>query len=329
MSLYRKNLKQAVIIAWRHKYLWLFGLFATLMGGGEYEIITKGLSGDTSNSLFPNYNRLAEIGLLNKNTFANLVLILKNNFSEAIIPLLAVIAILVIFIFLVWLMVVSQTALVDNSSKIIGGKTDELGFTKGIKAGAKFFWPVVGLNLLMRAVIYLAFLLIALPTVLSVGQANSPLNSLYVVLFIILIPLAIVFAFIIKYAICYVIIKNHSFIQSLHSGWRLFAKNWLVSVEMAFILFLANFLAGLAILLALLILVVPFLFLALILYKLASLIGFWLVIIVGLIALLALVMLGGAALTTFQTVSWTGLFVELINRGGTSKIVRILDDWRK
>jgi hypothetical protein len=98
---------------------------------------------------------------------------------------------------------------------------------------------------------------------------------------------------------------------------------------MAFILFFINFLAGLIIILSILILVVPFLFLAIILYKLASVIGFWLIIMIGLVVLLCIVVLGGAALTTFQTVSWTGLFLELINKGGTSKIIRIAENWKK
>ena len=30
MSLYRKILKQALVLSWQNKYLWFFGLFATL-----------------------------------------------------------------------------------------------------------------------------------------------------------------------------------------------------------------------------------------------------------------------------------------------------------
>jgi hypothetical protein len=327
MFQYRNILKQAVLISWRHKYLWFFGLFATLLGGGgEYEIISKGLSGDTAQTIFPNFSRLAETGIFRWETFSNFGAIFKANPGSAIILLVMTAIIIILSIFLIWLMIVSQTALVNNSSEIINRGKNSLGIKDGVVSGIKNFWPVFGLNIMMKIIISLAFALISLPIILSKAPA---INYLYILLFIILIPAAIIFAFIIKYAVAYVVIKNDNFINSMKNGWKLFTQNWLVSVEMAFILFFINFLAGLIIILSILILVVPFLFLAIILYKLASVIGFWLIIMIGMAVLLCIVVLGGAALTTFQTVSWTGLFLELINRGGTSKIIRIAENWKK
>ena len=327
MFQYRNILKQAVLISWRHKYLWFFGLFATLLGGGgEYEIISKGLSGDTAQTIFPNFSRLVETGIFRWETFSNFGAIFKTNPGSAIVLLIMAVIIIILSIFLIWLMIISQTALVNNSAEIINKGKNSLGIKDGVASGIKNFWPVFGLNIIIKIIISLAFVLISLPIILSKAPA---VNYLYIILFIILIPIAIVFAFIVKYAVAYVVIKNNSFMDGIRNGWKLFTQNWLVSIEMAFILFFINFLIGLIIILSILILVVPFLFLAIILYKLASIIGFWLIIMIGLILLLCIVVLGGAALTTFQTVSWTGLFLELINKGGTSKIIRIAENWKK
>ena len=69
-----------------------------------------------------------------------------------------------------------------------------------------------------------------------------------------------------KYAIAYVVIKGSGFVEAVKLGWQLFVKNWLVSLEMAFILFFINFAVGFGLLLLFLISAGPFLFLALVFY---------------------------------------------------------------
>jgi len=331
MTFYRNILKQALSITWRHKYLWFFGLFATLIGGGEYEVLSRGIDGDATQNLFPYFSRLTETGIFSRNGLANMGQLFKDDPATAAILTLVSLIILALVIFLVWLMIVSQTALVNNSAEIISGKKElPSGVKRGVAAGVRYFWPVLGLNIIIKIIICLAFFIISLPVIFWATKLSSPtISSLYIILFIILVPVAIVLSFIIKYAICYVIIKGNNLMNAIKEGWQLFTKNWLISVEMAFILFFISFLVGLAIILAVLILIIPFLFLALLLYKAISFIGFWLIIIIGLIVLLAIIIGGGAALTTFQITSWTGLFIELVSHGGTSKIERIVEGWKK
>ena len=112
----------------------------------------------------------------------------------------------------------------------------------------------------------------------------------------------------------------------IQRGWSLFINNWLISLEMAIVLFLASFLVGLIVILLLLILAVPFAFLALALNYLTSFVGFWLVVILALIIFITIIVISGAMLTTFQISAWTGLFVELSGAGGTSKLIRIADN---
>ncbi|MFA4941958.1 MAG: hypothetical protein WC582_05240, partial [Patescibacteria group bacterium] len=184
MFQYRNILKQAVLISWRHKYLWFFGLFATLLGGGgEYEIISKGLSGDTAQTIFPNFSRLVETGIFRWETFSNFGAIFKTNPGSAIVLLIMAVIIIILSIFLIWLMIISQTALVNNSAEIINKGKNSLGIKDGVASGIKNFWPVFGLNIIIKIIISLAFVLISLPIILSKAPA---VNYLYIILFIIL-----------------------------------------------------------------------------------------------------------------------------------------------
>ena len=92
---------------------------------------------------------------------------------------------------------------------------------------------------------------------------------------------------------------------------------------MAFILFFFNFLVGLCLVVVFLILAVPFLFLALLLIKSGMFFNFGLLLAISILVYLAIIAVVGSALATFQISSWTGLFIKLVGRGGTSKLVRM------
>ncbi len=324
MLLYRNILKGAIKNTWRHKYLWFFGLFAALLGnGGEYEILIRGLTGDSQQSFFPGLKTIAATGVFSIKTLSNIgQLFIKEPFT-IIMMLLVGLIILILFGFLVWLTIVSQAGLVNNAALIIGNKKNN--FQDGINAGIRNFWPVFGLNIIIKIVVFLVFLLISLPLILTATRVGWQVVSLtYGIFFIIFIPIAIALSFIIKYAIAYVVIKGVNFIEAIKSGWQLFIKNWLVSLEMAIILFLINLAIGLILVLVFLILAVPFTFLAMLFYKFASLLGFWMVIVFAIFLFFAAIVLVGSVLSTFQISAWTGLFIELVGKGGVSKINRIM-----
>jgi peptidoglycan/LPS O-acetylase OafA/YrhL len=118
-------------------------------------------------------------------------------------------------------------------------------------------------------------------------------------------------------------VKGQPLAISLRNGWKLFKENWLISIEMALLLALINLALGLLAIFIVLVLAVPFLFLAAIFIKFGSVAGFWLVALSGFASFMVFLFLAGAILATFQVSAWTGLFLELINKGGTSKIVRM------
>jgi Na+-transporting methylmalonyl-CoA/oxaloacetate decarboxylase gamma subunit len=326
MFLYRKILKESLKISWNNKYLWFFGLFAAFLGGGgDFEIIFN----QSGKDLMLNVNRYRETGIFSGDVFNNIAELFKTETVAMLTIIGFSLLFLILLAFFLWLMVVSQAALVDRSAKIIKGKEEEVSILKGIESGNKHFWPVFTLNLTSKIIITLFFFIVSLPIVFLSNTNPASASIMFVVLFIILVPIALLFSFVVKYAICFIVIKKMKLVDSIQKGWALFKKNWLISVEMAFLLFFLNFAFGLGVIFLIIILSIPFLFLAFIAYKLFSIIGFLFIITIGFILLLLLVFVAGAFLSTFQISSWTNVYLKLIDNKGISKLVRVIGNLGK
>jgi len=323
MPFYRNILKQAWILTWRNKYLWWFGIFAALLGnGGEFEILFNNAGANPSQALFPSWQRMAGTGVFHWSTLSNMGSLFKNDTLNMMIVLLTCLLVLAIFIFVVWLVMVSQAAIVNNSAAVIKQKKHAL--RDGLDSGILNFWPVLTLNIIIKAVIYVLLVVISLPAIFFQGDFNA--NLFYVIALVIIVPVAIILSFIMKYAVAYAVINKSRVLPAIEQSYRLFKENWLISFEMAIILFFINLLVGLAIVLTILVLAVPFLFLGLIFYYSFSLAGSWLIAVLAFASFLFIVVTAGAALAVFQISSWTGLFLELEKKSGTSKLVRMVNN---
>jgi hypothetical protein len=319
MSLYRKIFKEALHSTWKNKYLWFFGLFAALFGtSGDYEIFSRFLTGDSS---MVGWRAIQDTKVLSMQSFNTISDFMTEDPLSFMLTMFVALFILILIFFIIWLATVSQAALVNNAVALSAGR--KVSFKDGVEVGGKNFWPVLGLNVFNKALISIIFLLIGMPLALSAGRSLVAYNFFYFLLFIVFVPVAIIISFIVKYAIAYKVIKGKPLLDCLKKSWQLFIENWLVSVEMAFILFFLNFLYGLAVLLLMLVLAVPFLFLALIFYYMTSFTGFWLVATFALVLFFVLIALAGSFIAAFQIYSWTSLFVELTGRGATAKVVRM------
>jgi hypothetical protein len=323
MPFYRNILKQAWQLTWHNKYLWWFGIFAALLGnGGELEILFNNIGNDPKQALFPAWQNIASTGVFRISTLNNIINLFRQDFLNMILVLIISLIVLAIILFIVWLVIVSQAAIVNNASLVISDKKNT--FRDGMDSGVLNFWPILILNILIKAVIYALLIIISLPMIFY--QGNTSANIFYILSLMIIVPIAIVLSFVMKYAIAYVVINKLKVGQALKQSWRLFRKNWLISFEMAVILFFINLFVGLGIVLTILTLAVPFLFLGLIFYYSFSLIGSWLIAGLAFVSFIFIIILFGAALSVFQISSWTGLFLELDKNLGTSKLVRMVNN---
>jgi len=321
MFSYRTLLKQAWDIAWKHKYLWFFGLFAALVSGGgswEYQIFSQNFNQGLINGSYSYLSQILAFGELFKNFFTGLINLFNYNWYTIINALSVLLLSAILLIFFIWLAIISQIALVNGSKKIANSKKKDysLNLHETITESHGHFWSVLALNFVNKILLFFFFIVASLPLLLMAVDNSTLFSYIYVILFVIFVPFSLSASFIIKYAICYNIIENESFVSAIEKSWSLFKKNWLISVEMAVGLFIINFLTSGLILIIISLFLLPLLLLGLI-FKLS-----WLVVLTMLMAIVTIAIFG-SLLTTFQTASWTNLFIRIKDKGFLAKLERL------
>lgn len=321
MFSYRTILKQSWLIVWKYKYLWFFGLFASLaVAGGsmEYQFLTQTMDQGMITSSYENLTSILVAGDFCQQIWSGIV----NLYSQDFVVILNIITIFLLFLILVsifvWLAISSQAALIDNVKRIltIKKKSIILSIREGLTLGTNRFWPVLWLNILIKILISFAFFIASLPLLFMVASDNYAFVIAYTILFTIFVPVAVSLSLIVKYAISYCVLEDYSVVKSLKNGWKLFKKNWLISLEVALILFLISFLSGFVILLTIFIVLFPVFWLSL------SFSIVWLTVLTLIIGLVAIITFG-SILTSFQITTWTNLYLHLKENKGLAKLERI------
>jgi hypothetical protein len=325
MLSYRTILKQAWKISWKNKFLWFFGLFASLISFTvEFKVISRALNQESGLRSLNEIMMFLGTGVFSRNAWENIKELFTTDPGSLIILTLVLLIIIALTVFFAWLSTVSQIGIIKSVDNILKEKKVKLNIKNGIKAGNKKFWPVFGLNLIITAVINIIFLLISLLLVLVVIKDQTFMTILYGIIFITMIPVTLFLSFIIKYAIAFSVIENKKFCESIKRGWKLFFENWIISIEVAVILFFINFIAMIALSVASFIILFIFIGLAASLVFITSYgLFFWLIVVLGALIIVALTLIVSAILNVFQISSWTDLFVHLRSKGGISKIEKI------
>jgi len=322
MQSYRNLLKQAWNMTWKHKYLWFFGLFSTLLAAGgsiEYKVINQNINDGIINGTLMSASYFAQSITLLKNIGLGFIGLFSYDILTIINSFTIILICLTLIATVIWLAVSSQAALVISVKKILNKnkkKDNILTIRSGLTAGHKKFWSVFGLNILIKIAVNAILFISSLPLLLLAIKDSGWFVLIYVILFVIFLPVAISLSLLLKYAIAYSVLENERFMQSIEKAYQLFINNWLVSLEMAIIIFVINFLASLGILIAMTILFFP-------LFLVGLSFGFyWLMVLMVFLALIFLVLFG-SALGTFQISTWTGLFLNLKEGMVLAKLERL------
>jgi len=328
MLSYRAILKQAWKISWKNKFLWFFGFFATLVSFTvETKIMSRSFNQEAGISSLNDLILFISTGIFSANSWGNAFNLLKSNPGTMMLLILFLLIILAITLFFLWLAVSSQIGIINAVAKLAKKQNEKLSIKGLLKGGQKRFWPVLWLNLATSLVVNILFLLISLLFIIVIIKSQVFTSILYGIIFIAFIPVALFLSFIAKYAIASVILEGKKFAPAIKDGWQLFFNNWLISVEMAIILFFINVIA--IVLLSLLSFIGFTLFfgIALSINMLASSIFlFWLFVALGFLLVMFIMVLGGSFVNVFQTASWTNLFVQLKGEGGSSKLERVFTE---
>lgn len=300
--LYRDILKKSWVVTRKLKFLWFFGAFAALTANGEeYDIIVRNF--DTVASLEARVQDLRNS--LDEGVWSVVSENLRDFFTTNIFSsLIIVLAGILIIIAAIYLITISQVAIIRTASRFEKGKNNE--FFDGFVEGTKLFWPISILNIAAKVVIYGLLLLIGIPLALSyVNSGNiGILTTLSLFSFLVLIPFNIFVSFIVRYASINIILNGAKVVDSIKYSFRLFRKNWLITLENAFLLYTINFIVTFIVVAVLTFVSLPF-------------------TAIGYVLFMACVIFVGAIVAVFRFSVWTYLFNAISEGQGISKLMRI------
>jgi hypothetical protein len=326
-SLYRPILARAWEITKKFKGLWFFGFFAAIISsGGEYEIIARALytpgNSDLLSTTISGFQEGLKEGLVNSNAglWKNIVSALFSNSSTIIVALAIFILVIAIVLFLLWLSTVSQIGLIRNISLI--NKTKKTTLSEGLDAGVRLFWPVFLINVVFKIIIFVMLFLMGRELLLLAGKGGLAI-ALYFLSFILFVIVTLIVSFLIRYQLFYLVLKKQPWLEALKSGWKLFLKNWLISLEMAFLMFIFYIVIFfVSIFIVAVLTAIP----TVVLLAYLSYLPVFAKSIIALvcIVLILITMIASTILiNTFQWAAWTLLFDRLALTEELSKIIRL------
>lgn len=309
-QLYRPVLKNAFAFAWKEKRFWILAFFATLMmSGGIYDLAFRRWSDATGRGI--------AAGLPEEYALPNVLELVASVQSGVGFPVWMMAALgiaLVVAVIFVWLAIASQGALIAAAAGVRHSS---------LATGNAHFWKLFWINIGNKIAIGVALFILGIPaTMLAAGAPEAV--GLSLTAFIILIPLVLIISFLSLYAMTAVVVREESVGGAVAHAWRTFTAHWLVSLEMAFIIFGIDVLAALAISLGLFVAALPFILLLIAAAALGSAAGVSFIMAALALALLGLVFAVGSFLTALRYSAWTGLFLRFEKKRATSKILRLL-----
>ena len=302
---YGNLIGDAFRITLRNRYLWFFGFFVGLGSGG-------GGGGGGGGGDFKEHQS-AEVASISavatqQETSYNVTLIIG-----------VVMLVLVIFLVFLALYVISQGGLTESVAAIEGG--EERRFSSTWRAGVTYFWRVLGQVLLFIGIVLGLLLAVGIPVALLVVGTFAATGSIALraivaavaalvvvaLLLVVFIPLAIVRQF----ARRELVVGGQRVVASVGSGYRLFRQNlgrsllvWLIQLG----LMLG---AGIALIIALLIvglvLALPAIILLATGYSMAAIVAG----VVAALILLPLFVVAVGILGTFNHSYWTLAYLRL------------------
>lgn len=302
---------------WKNKALWFLALFSLFLGSGQW---SNFLSRDFANIfrdegvIFNLYNIFSVGGF-----FHNLKEKITSDPFSFLILLLIVFSLMILFILFVFIAVTAQGGLVYSIFKI--GRKEKTDIHESLRIGNNNFWQVLSLNIILKFIVWtLSSLLGFLGLLVFLKKASFSILlfsalSIGIILFLILI------SFVFKYSLSFIILKGRNCVDALGDGFKLFFKNWIISLEMAAFLFIVNFVFAVLATWVIRILLIPISSVgtfSLYLSSSASF-GFYFIFIPIVISLVILWFF--SVLSAYNYFVWTTLFIKLTGKGKITSFV--------
>lgn len=319
--LYRPLFREAWLLTWQRKSLWIFGIFAALIStGGVMDTVgatlqkierTESLLAQLMDHSFIGYPLASEyIQQLNLlGTYRVGFLLLATTISAVLLLVISVL---------------SQGALLLG---IGSSKTQEPYQLR--RMASTSFWSLFVVGVLNKLMMCVVTLLLILPLWL-VAVSGSVIHGLFFfVLMLLFIPVSVIINIVYMFAIIHVVEEKAHPLDAIHLGLNLFRKQWLATLEYGLMLFLIVFGAGLAVLLASSLLFIPYALVSpVILLSGSTSLFIGMNVVFGLLFLGIILAFGGASVT-FQYSAWHVFYKRGVHKTHGkkifSKLIRLVD----
>jgi hypothetical protein len=312
-------------IAWqitaKNRILWFFGIFASFLSlESVYEVIFSqiqqtGNYSDLSQKIANFY--ADQIAFINEQMY--FLSLLSKDHSVYLLFILAI-ALLTLFL---WFVFTSQIYLIKSAAQIYKNKKSNRAelFTQS----SSKFWPVFGINLLAKLILYAGFIALSIPLLyLILNQEISATNLATTVFLILYTLIAIVISFLTAYATNFIILKDQDLLTAIKNAWHLFTHNIALSLEIATILFLLKILSLIIMFFISCLILIPLLFIIIYFLFYSALVANILALTAIILVFIALYLLASAIFTVFYLSSWTITFIKLTEETFFSQLLKLV-----
>ena len=245
-------LSRAWQIIWKHKVLWIFGIFAGCSrGSGNFRGNSGGGGGSGgTGQLPPEVMRVFQF------------------IQQNLVPVIVVgcILILVIWAVTIFLSTIGKVGLIRGTFQAEGG-AEKLIFGQLFSESMPYFWRIFALSLIIAIPVLIVFAVLIAGLVafaVSAGNGNDAANiglvgmiPLLIGCFCLLIPVMFVVGMIIRQAENAIVLEDLPLLPAISRGWEVFRANLGPVVLMAIILAVIGVIVGIIIALPVLAIVVP------------------------------------------------------------------------
>lgn len=312
--LYRQALTHSWKLAWHNKMLWTFGLFAALLGQmGIFDFLARiSLTGHDT-SIWP---------LAFKNAAAfqeSLSYTTRGLSADGWVWFVWLLVIALGFLVLAAIMSVgSQGVIIDVVRQSMRSK--KLNIAKAWHKSIGHFWSLFFINVFKKIIIVALTVVVGWASYNAVVEAGVGDIWIFFLTFILATAIGGVASFIAIYAAGYVVVENRPIGEAIHDAWSLFLDHWLVSVEVALILTVANVFLFFLAFFGLLFFFFPAILIWIVALATANTVLFISGFVVGSILFVMYIMLIGSVFTIFSTSCWAYLFMKMHKHGIKSRI---------
>lgn len=306
---YRQALRQTWNLVWRHKILWILGLFSILLGQFGFS------------NFVGQFWSLSADGSYQGIEFLLLSFAIRASGSVWTVVGLVWLAgiLLALSVFIVFLATASQGALISYAAEWFKNNRFS-SISKSWQKGLANFWSLLGINIIRKILLVLSLLSLACVFRCFFILDNFWINLLFAGALVLLVFISLFISVIAVYASCYVVVDGKGIWLAIKKGWSLFAKHILVSLEVGILLLLLNFVLLAAILAASYAAFLPAVLVWLTAGFASSISLANAGLALGLILWLIFVVLLAGVFNAYTTSAWVYLFTKMHKEGIVSRL---------